>query len=706
VVYINELQGTDPNHLKVVATPKHFAVHSAPEATRSHFEAYTTDYDLFDTYLPAFQAAVERAHAQSIMGAYSGINGVPDNANHRLLGDILRKQWGFDGYVVSDCGAITNLFTQHHYAKSLAAAAADGVNAGCDLACDGAYVNLPEAVKEGLTTEKQIDVSLKRLFTERFKLGMFDPPTSDPYSNIPSSVIDSPEHRALAVKSAEESIVLLKNDNNTLPFGKSVHTIAVIGPNADAGDTLLGNYHGRPSSIATILQGITKRAGADVKVVYAQGCSIGVTSYTSKPIDPALLSFNGQAGLHGEYFLGNGFSGKPVLVRQDPTVQFEWSKTPPDTSIPHDNYCVRWTGMLTVPNTGTYRLEVTADDGSRLYINGKRVIDDWTTHPAQTRNAMVTLQGGQPTPIKLEYFQGTGQASVALNLAVPVAPDDSGYAEALAAAQNADAVVFVGGINGSFEGEGHDRTAIDLPDTQEQLLEKLGALGKPLTLVLVNGSMIAVNWAKDHATAIVEAWYPGEEGGTAVANVLFGDYNPAGRLPVTFYTGLNQVPDLEDYHMLHRTYRYFTDTPLFPFGYGLSYTTFSYGNLTCPPRVEANNGLTVSAQVANTGSVTGDEVVEAYLRPLPNKPDAHRMIDRTQPMPRLLLAGFQRVTNLAPGASQTVTVNIPASQLLLVNSKGQRRLQPGSWRVYIAGHQPDPTQTAEPGVLSSDVTVK
>ena len=687
--YVKGLQGDNPKYFKVIATPKHFAVHSGPEPERHRFDAVVSDYDLYDTYLPAFQATVTQAHAQSVMGAYSSLDGVPDNASPLLLQTNLRERWGFDGYVVSDCGAIGDIYGGHHYAKSQEEADALAVKAGCDLDCGGEYNRLPNAVQQGLITEAEIDRSVKRLFTARMKLGMFDPPSQVPYSRIPDSVIDGPEHRRLALRAARESIVLLKNQRNFLPLRRSIKSLAVIGPNADDMGVLRGNYSGSSHHEVTVLEGLQKKLGGQTRIEYVQGS--GLTAATDlAPVPASALRNGGKPGLRGEYFQGEDLAGTPVAVRRDTQVRFNWSGRGPVNGLSQYHYSVRWTGELLAPRDGEYTLGVRGDDGFRLYVNNKRVIDDWGVHPAQDRSATLTLKAGQAVPIRLEYFQAEGEAEVTL---LWKEPGQAAFSDAVAAARRADAVIFVGGISSQLEGEegtngNGDRTDLNLPAIQQRLLQALYATKKPIVLVLMNGSALSVNWANAHLPAIMEAWYPGEEGGDAVADVLFGDYNPAGRLPVTFYKGVDQLPPFRDYAMKGRTYRYFTGTPLYPFGYGLSYTRFAYSHLNIPPKMDQDRSVTITAQVENVGARSGDEVAQLYLRADAARPDSARMIAPGQPMPRLQLAGFQRV-HLAPHQRKTVSFTLTPEQRRLVNAQGERTLEPGRWQVYVGGSQPN-----------------
>lgn len=710
ITFVKGLQGSDPHYLKVVATPKHFAVHSGPEPERHQFNAVVTAYDLHDTYLPAFEAAVREGHAQSVMGAYSSLYGVPCCASPLLLQQTLRDEAGFDGYIVSDCGAIYDIFGNHHYAKSAEEASALAVKAGCDLACDGTYGALTNAVKQGLIREAEIDRSVKRLFTARFRLGMFDPPSRVRYAHIPASAIDSPAHRQLALRASRESLVLLKNENHLLPLSGTVNNIAVIGPNANSRDVLLGNYNGTPSRATTALAGIRQLAASrHIRVEYAQGCGLTDKETAAELISSANLRFDGKPGLRAEYFGNEKLDGKPALTTRAEQVDFNWSGVSPSPKVPLHHFSARFTGQIVVPEDGEYIVSVRGDDGFRLYLNDRAVIDDWTIHPAETKSITVSLRASEPAAVRLEYFQGEGQAELSMLWAHPGADP---VRQAIETARRADVVIFAGGISAALEGEegtngGGDRTDLKLPAVQEKLLEQLAETGKPIVLVLMNGSALAVNWAAQHLPAIVEAWYPGEEGGTAVAEALFGVTNPAGRLPVTFYKSVDQLPDFHDYAMKNRTYRYFTGEPLFPFGFGLSYTQFRYRSLKLPAEVAAHQKVTVSVEVENSGERAGDEVTELYLRPSPDMPEGRRTIGRDQPMPRLVLAGFQRIT-LSPRQRKTVTFILKPEQLLLVDQAGKRDLQPGRWQVFVGSHQPNSFNAVqgEGDEVSNSLTVK
>lgn len=543
VAFVKGLQGDDPRHLKLVATPKHFAVHSGPEKLRHGFDAIVSPRDLRETYLPAFEACVKEAKAVSIMPAYNRTNGEACAASDTLLQHILREEWGFEGYVVSDCGAIDDIYQHHGLAGSKAEAAALAVKKGCDLNCGGTYCSLSDAVVMGLIDEETLDQALVRLFEARMKLGMFDPPENHSYSSIPMSVVDSSEHRALALKAALESITLLKNDKNTLPLGNHIKSVAVIGPNANNTEMLLGNYNGTPSHAVTPLEGIRKRAGETIKVTYAPGCEL-------------------------------------------------------------------------------------------------------------------------------------------------IGDDRNGFKDALETVQKSDVAILLLGLSPRLEGEegeeglidkSGDRLDIALPKIQEELLHLICETGKPVILVVHSGSAVAIPYAANHAQAILYAWYGGEEAGTALAQALWGDYNPAGRLPVTVYSSIEQVPPFEDYSMRNRTYRYMSEKPLYQFGEGMSYTRFTYCNLSIIPETpRTGDTLHVSATIRNIGDRTGDEVVQLYVKD----------VEASVPVPTRHLEGFKRI-HLKPGEEKTVDFILLPKQLACYNDDGKPIVEPGEFILSVGGGQPE-----------------
>jgi beta-glucosidase len=712
IAFVRGLQGDDARYRKLDATAKHFAVHSGPESTRHQIDVHPSERDLYETYLPAFQALVQEAHVDAVMGAYNRVDGEPAAASQRLLQDILRHDWGFQGYVISDCDAVEDIYKYHKVVATAEQAAAMAVKHGDDLDCGTTYAALIDAVHQGLVSEADIDASLTRLMTARMRLGMFDPPAMVPWSTLPYSVNQSPQHDALARRAADESLVLLKNDG-LLPLSRKLKRIAVIGPTADSLRALLGNYNGTPAAPVTILAGI-RAALPQAQVTYASGAALveGMGGHGDAAlVAPAYLrpsATSNERGLKAEYFRGEDFNTAPVLTRIDAGIDFHWDQATPtddlmmqgeltaDKALSSNDFSVRWSGQLLPPVSGHYRLDVTAPDGIRIYLDGKRVLDGWRAgDDAKTPGqADLDLTAGQPYDLRIEYAKNNRNGDVQLAWRLPNAR--APFDEALAAARDAQVVVFVGGLTADVEGEqmsvsypgfaGGDRTDLRLPATQEKLLEALQATGKPVVLVLTSGSALAIDWAQQHLPAILMAWYPGQRGGTAVADALFGDTDPAGRLPVTFYKADETLPAFDDYRMDGRTYRYFKGAPLYPFGYGLSYTRFTYANLQLTShRVRADETLTATVDVTNSGARAGDEVVQLYVRTL----DApHARANRE-------LRGFARI-HLKPGEHQRVSFDIKPTRDLHYYDERKRAyaVDAGRYEVEIGASSADIRQHA------------
>lgn len=713
VAFVTGMQGDDPRYYRVISTPKHFAVHSGPEPTRHSADVTVSKHDEVDTYLPAFRATVTEAKADSVMCAYNSINGEPACANDFLLVDQLRGKWGFQGYVVSDCGAVRNIFDGHHFRPSQAESSAISLQRGMDNECidfrakvhdDHDYRPYIDAVKQGYLKESEIDIALVRLFVARIKLGMFDPPDMVPYSKIDESLLNSAQHRALALKLANESMVLLKNDG-VLPLKTSGTNIAVIGPLADQTHVLLGNYNGIPTHTVSILEGLKKEfAGAAIN--YVPGT--GFLSKQTWPVSADLLTTGGKPGAKVTYLKqdivsaeisANGMKAGPATLATRVDSDIDLARHPLPTEVASvQPLTVRWEATLTPKETGDYNLGVETDGYIRMFLDGKRVTSANYPHGVETLTGRVHLEAGHPYQLLLEYARTSGGTPHLRLMWARI--DRSVNPAALEAAKKADVVVAVVGITSELEGEemtvnepgfkGGDRTSLDLPRPEQELLESVASTGKPLVVVLTNGSALAVNWAQQHANAILDAWYPGEEGGTAVAQTLSGANNPAGRLPVTFYTSVDQLPPFEDYAMKGRTYRYFTGTPLYPFGYGLSYTKFGYSDLKLPVQVPAGSPLTAQATITNTGTTAGDEVAQLYLT-FPNVPGA----------PLKALRGFQRI-HLEPGASQTVKFELNPRDMSMVTEAGEPIVAEGAYTLSIGGGQPN---TGAPSV-SGNFTVK
>ena len=682
--FVKGMQGDDPKYLKTVATAKHYAVHSGPEPLRHEFNARVSEVDLRETYLPAFRTLIMDAGAYSVMGAYNRFRDYPCCANPILYG-ILRNEWGFKGYIVSDCWAISDFYTSTNFAKDPAEAAALAVKAGTDLECGVDYRNLLTAVERGLLTEADINVAAGRIFKARFKLGMFDPDEIVPYAHIPFFVNCSDYNNTLARKAAQESIVLLKNSDNILPLGKDLRAIAVIGPNADNFESLIGNYNGIPKDPVTVLKGIINKVGPDTKVLYADGSDLaeGIHNLTVIP-SRYLQSPDGRQGALGEYFNNREMKGEPAFARIDDQINFYWEHLSPRYDLPDDDFGIKWTTFLIPPETGTYALGSWGSSGYEILLDGKSIISERNEHHAFHKEYSVNLEAGKKYKIEVLYKNYAGDADMKLLWARPV-PNRT--EEALKKVSEADAVILVLGLSQRLEGEemsikidgflGGDRTNLNLPAVQENLFNAVTATGKPVIVVLMNGGALSVNNAKEKASAILLAGYPGQQGGNAVADVLFGDCNPAGRLPVTYYKSIDQLPPFEDYNMKGKTYRYFSLEPLYPFGFGLSYTTFSYSNLVLPEKATAGEKISVKVTVSNTGNVPGDEVVQLYLKDE----------KASTPRPIRQLEGFSRVS-LKPGESKMVEFNLEPRQFSVINNKDKRVIEPGYFTIYVGGKQP------------------
>ncbi|MGA2538070.1 MAG: glycoside hydrolase family 3 C-terminal domain-containing protein [Terracidiphilus sp.] len=702
VAFVTGMQGDDPRYYRVISTPKHFAVHSGPEPTRHTANVDVSKHDELDTYLPAFRATVTEAKAGSVMCAYNSINGEPACANEFLLQDELRGWWGFNGYVVSDCGAVLDIHAGHKFNTTQAESSAVSLRRGMDNECvdftfkvkdDHDYKPYLDAVKEGYLKESEIDTAVTRLFTARMKLGMFDPPEMVPYSKIDEKLLDSEEHRAMARKLANESMVLLKNDG-VLPLKTSGVKIAVVGPLADQTKVLLGNYNGTPSHTVSILEGIRKEfSGATID--YVAGTQF--LGHDAEPVPASALTVDGKPGLKASYSkldmanLNDPATSKPVAERVETTIDVSSSSLPAEAASVKP-LAIHWEGMLTAPETGDYNLGMVVAGFFRMQLDGKDVTSSYGGNGKEAKLGRVHLEAGKPAKLQIDSafgfaaFGSSGDDIVAKLVWSKV--DLKPQPAAIDAAKAADVVVAVVGVTSELEGEemqvseegfkGGDRTSLDLPKPEEELLEALAATGKPLVVVLTNGSALGVNWANAHANSILDAFYPGEEGGAAVAETLSGKNNPAGRLPVTFYKDVSELPAFEDYAMKGRTYRYFEGAPLYPFGYGLSYTKFSYGSIAGPTEaVEAGSSAGFDVTVTNTGKRAGDEVAQLYLE-FPKVPGA----------PLKALRGFNRV-HLDPGASQKIHFDLHARDLSMVTEAGEPVISEGAYTVSIGGGQPN-----------------
>ncbi|MET0463536.1 MAG: glycoside hydrolase family 3 C-terminal domain-containing protein [Chitinophagaceae bacterium] len=703
--FVRGLQGEDPRYLKAAACAKHFAVHSGPEPSRHADNFNPTVYDLWDTYLPAFKTLITQSNVAGVMCAYNAVNTQPCCGNDLLMNDILRKQWNFKGYVTSDCWAIDDFFKYHKTHPDATSSAIDAVLHGTDVECgQTVYKTLVDAVNNKLITEAQLDISLRRLFTIRYQLGMFDPVSMVPYAQTPASVLESQPHQAHALKMAQQSIVLLKNTNNTLPLNKKIRKIAIVGPNADNRISVLGNYNGIPSKIATVVDGIREKLGSNVEIIYEKGVNFTNDTLLVYTDLKKQFAFNGQQGFKAEYYKGRELEGSPVTTSNEITVDHSWQRGDIiATGLTATNFSARYTSTFTATANGSMMLEVEADDGYRLIINGKQVIDAWQRNRWGARTHKLETKKDSAYQVILEYWQGDDNANVAIRTGNFQRTD---YAALTKKLSSADAIIFAGGISPQLEGEempvnapgfnGGDRTSILLPAVQTNLLKALKATGKPVVFVMMTGSAIAIPWEDANLPAIVNAWYGGQSAGTAIADVLFGDYNPAGRLPVMFYKNDQDLPGFSSYAMDGRTYRYFKGTPLYPFGFGLSYTTFNYAAVKAPARLKKGEKLSISCKVTNTGKRNGEEVVQVYA----SYPGA------TGKAPLRMLKGFKRVA-LKAGETQAVTFTLNAEDLMLINEKDGSQYQPtGKLRISIGGGQPDVKNKTTSNVVDQFVTIQ
>jgi len=724
VAFVQGVQGNNPDHLRAVATSKHFAVHSGPESMRHGFNVDPTPRDLEETYLPAFRATVTEGHVQSVMCAYNSIDEWPACTNKMLLKDHLRDAWGFKGFVVSDCGAIVDVYQGHKKTADITHAAALSLQAGTDLSCSiwtPGFNSLADAVHQGLVTEDLVTQAAERLYTARFKLGLFDPQGANPMDSLLYGPEMPRNNRRGSLRAAEESMVLLKN-NGVLPLKEqSVGKVAVIGPTADLLPSILGNYVGTPIRPVTPLDGFALFHQSTV--LYAQGSTlangVGVPVPRTAFGPPAGSNYK---GLKTEFYPTADWTGRPIATINQAEVQADWEGVRPVPELATSNYSVRWSGSLTVPAAGHYVFTLESGDSFpfspkesyRLILDGKvlsegslRVDADLSSmgnfHSApgasptappimkfpKVPSIPVDFADTNPHQFTLEYSHSGDQAGGGLTLKWE-APAQAQLDEAVAQAKQADVVVAFVGLSPQLEGEemnikidgfsGGDRTSLDLPAPQQHLLEALKATGKPLVVVLQSGSAVALNWANQNADAVLEAWYPGVEGGNAIANTLLGVNNPAGRLPVTFYASLDGLPEFTNYKFhdgsVGRTYRYFKGKPLWGFGYGLSYDKFTYGPITLSAgTIKAGDPITATVSVTNSGSFPGDEVVEAYLSTPQKDGPIHSLV------------GFQRI-NIQAGATVSVPITIDPRTLSSVDDQGNRSILGGEYHLTIAGAQP------------------
>ena len=686
--FIRGLQGDNPKYFKTIATIKHFVVHSGPEQSRHRFNAEVSDRDFYETYTPAFKRCVQEANVYSLMCAYNRFKGKPCCGSDFLLTDLLRNQWGFKGFIVTDCGAVNDFYVKgdHEVVPTPEEAAALAIKSGVDLECGDVFNALDIAIKKNLVTEAELDIAIKRLFTARFKLGFFDNAANQPYTKIPYSVVESEAYKKLSLHAAQKSIVLLKNENNVLPLKKTLKTIAVIGPNANDEEVMLANYHGYPSHVVTPLEGLQKKL-PQTKILFARG-SAHADGLPIVEIIPADYLFRDSAatkkGLQALYFNNKDFNGVAIINRVDQQINFDWIDNSPSPAIDEGNFSTSWSGFLKAPATGNFVLDMYGNNQYSLSVNGKQIFRFNSEHGAEHKYAAVNLIKDQTYKIYIQFSSYGTSPIVKLNWQIP---DIDYKTTAINIARQADAVVLCMGLSPRIEGEemkikidgfdGGDRTKLELPAIQQSLIKEIVALGKPVVLVLVNGSAVAINWEKENVPAILETWYGGQEAGAAIADVLVGDYNPGGKLPVTFYTSENDLPAFDNYDMKGRTYRYFEGNPLYGFGYGLSYTTFAYSKLQVKDKYTTSEKVTISVDVSNTGKLNGEEVVQLYIR--------HKAA--SVPVPISSLKGFKRIA-LKKGETKTIRFTLSHQDFSIINNDSKEVVEAGEYEIVVGGGQP------------------
>lgn len=687
---VKGLQGDDPTYYKTHACAKHYAVHSGPEWNRHEFDVEVTPRDLWTTYLPAFEAVVKEGDVQEVMCAYNRYEGKPCCSSDKLLIDILRNTWGYEDIILSDCGAIDDFWQKdertprHETHPDAESASTDAVLSGTDLECGGSYRALIKALQDGKLMEADLDVSLRRLMKGRFELGMFDPDERVPYANIPYSVVESPEHVAKALDMARKSMVLLKNQKGILPLNKTLRKIAVVGPNAADSTMLWANYNGFPTKTVTILEGIRNKV-PDTEVVYELGCN-HTDRFVMEDLGNHISSAAGQ-GFASEFFNNTEFEGAPVYQGLAKELHYTTggnTQFAPNVNLTH--FTARFIGEFEAPLTGDIEFKISGNDAFRLFIGEEKVAEVWENEYGAERKYTLQAEQGKKYPVKIEYMQRTGSADLNFLVGVRTPVDCRATANKV---KDADVIVFVGGISPRLEGEEMpvdaegfrkgDRTNIEIPAVQREMVQALKATGKPVVYVVCTGSALALNWEEANVNAILNAWYGGQEGGTAVADILFGDYNPAGRLPITFYKSIDQLPDFQAYGMKGRTYRYLTETPLYPFGYGLSYTTFEYkpARLSAT-RIAKDQSVTLSFDITNTGNRDGDEVAQVYIKN-PNDPEG----------PIKALKAFKRVY-IKAGDSQVVDMQLEPKAFWSFNDHTQTmEVRPGTYQILYGGSSAD-----------------
>jgi beta-glucosidase len=681
---VKGLQGNDPEFFKTHACAKHFAVHSGPEWNRHSYNAKASDKDLWETYLPAFEALVKDANVQEVMCAYNRFENAPCCGSGKLLVDILRNKWKYKGMVVSDCWAIDDFYKKGHHethADTLSASV-DAVLNGTDLECGRSYKSLVAGVENKMVDEKMIDIAVRRILKARFDLGMFDSDEKVKWAQIPYSVVDSKKHKAQALKVAQESMTLLKNKNNILPLSKSIKRVAVIGSNANDSVMLWANYNGFPSATTTILKGIEQKL-PNAEIIYDKGCDLVDNTVRTNLMNN--FSSKGKTGMSAEFFNNTTMSDKPVckLAGVDQILYSTTGGTQFAANVNLENFSARFEGNFVAPYNGKVYFAIKADDSYKLIINGETVLEALEYKDAvRTRVYALETKKGEISNVKIEYVQGTLSANLQFDVYAQRPVEFETLRKKL---ENVDVIIYAGGLSAKLEGEempvsakgfrGGDREWIELPEVQQQLLSVLRATGKPVVFVLCTGSAIALQNVDKNYDALLNAWYGGQAGGTAVADVLFGDYNPAGRLPVTFYKSTAQLPGFEDYSMQNRTYRFMTEKPLYPFGFGLSYTSFSYSKpIISSTKIACGGSVKLQVNLKNMGKKDGDEVIQVYVRKL-----------NGQMEPTKSLVAFKRIATKA-GKTQSIEFKLGPESFRSFNpAKSEMEMQPGKYEIFVGG---------------------
>ncbi|MDD4192671.1 MAG: glycoside hydrolase family 3 C-terminal domain-containing protein, partial [Mangrovibacterium sp.] len=683
VAFVKGLQGNDPDYLKVVATPKHYTANNE-EHNRFECNALFSERSLREYYLVPFEYAVKEGKAVSIMSAYNAINGMPCTISKKLLTDILRNEWGFNGYAVSDCGGPSLIVDRHHYFQTYDSAAVACIQAGLDLEC-GTFVYrdyLKVALDKGWIKESQIDTAVSRVLKARFRMGAFDRDLSaNPYNRISPSVVGCEKHQQLALEAARQSLVLLKNKDRILPLDRSkLKKIAVFGPNA--ANCVFGDYSAKESANepVSVIQGLESKLAGKAEIIHYPWTNKYDQEFVIIPKEYLRTEDGGKTGLSAEYYRNIDLQGEP-LRRVDEGVNFNPAQQAPDPDVPSGKRSIRWKGLIVPKVTGKYTLVINSDDGVRLFLDDKVLVDEWKSRSNTTDYVEIGLEAGKSYRLRLDYFDEGGNAIAQLRWKTPDTQMKDVFKAEKEIAANADIVIAVLGLNTSIEAEGTDKKQIELPEDQQRFMEEIHAANPRTIVVLETGSPLAIPWIEEHIPAVLCAWYAGEQGGNAIADVLFGDYNPAGRLPLTFYKSTGDLLPFDDYEIMKgRTYMYAAKKPLYPFGFGLSYTRFEYSGLKESEAVMGvNDQAEVSVSVKNTGNYDGDEVVQAYVKNLTS----------TVPQPIRALKGFERIS-LKKGEAKLVTIPLKSEAFRYFDEAEDRFVvEPGTYEIQIGTSSED-----------------